>query len=83
MNKKKQHPLWTSLKNGWMAFAHAVGWFNTRLLLSVFYVILGIPAIFLKLIRKDLLSRSFENRSSYWQEKENVPQTLEQSKHQF
>jgi hypothetical protein len=72
------------LKKSWMAFAHAVGWFNTRLLLTIFYVIIiGIPAIVLKLFGKDLLDRKPGRTMSYWVEKEKVGNTLEEAKHQF
>jgi hypothetical protein len=72
------------LKQWWMKFAHVVGWFNTRLLLTLVYVILfAIPAIVLKLIRKDLLDRKFSNTASYWKEKEKGIHTIEQAKHQF
>ena len=80
------------LKKWWMAFAQTVGWFNTRLLLTIFYVIIiGLPAIFLKLFRKDLLDRKIARhqadgqggRLSYWVEKEKVEHTLETARHQF
>ena len=67
-----------------MAFAHAVGWFNTRVLLTVAYVIFfGLGAIVLKLIRKDLLNRSFSDAPSYWKDKEPVEHTTEQAKRLF
>ena len=72
------------LKEWWMAFARALGWFNTRLLLTVVYVVLfALPALVLKLLRKDLLDRKFNNNSSYWINKEKVAHTIEQAKHQF
>ncbi len=47
-----------NVKKWWMAFARALGWLNARLLLTVFYfVILGIPALILRLLRKDPLHR--------------------------
>jgi hypothetical protein len=81
--EKKLKRLWSTLKKWWMAFARALGWFNTRLLLTAFYIILGIPALILKLIRKDPLDRAFDNRQSYWKDKESFPQTVDRSKHQF
>ena len=73
-----------TLKNWWMAFARAVGWFNTRLLLTIFYVIaIGIPALFLKLFRKDLLDRKIGGRMTYWVGKEKNEHTLEKAKYQF
>ena len=85
MSDKKENlkRFWNALKKGWMAFAHAAGWLNTRLLLTLFYILLGIPALVLKLIRKDLLDRALYNRSSYWNDKEKIPHTTEQAKHQF
>lgn len=72
------------LKKWWMTFAHAVGWFNTRLLLTLAYVfIFALPALYLKLIRKDLLNRKFNNSTSYWIDKEKVLHTAEQAKRQF
>ena len=72
------------LKKSWMAFAHAVGWFNTRLLLTIFYVVvIGIPTIVLKLLGKDLLRRKPGQTMSYWVEKEKTGNTLEEAKHQF
>jgi hypothetical protein len=72
------------LKKLWMAFARALGWFNTRLLLTVVYVVLfALPVLVLKLLRKDLLDRKFNDSSSYWINKEKVAHTIEQAKHQF
>ena len=76
--------LFQTFKSLWMKFAHAVGWFNTRLLLTIVYFILfAIPALILKLLRKDLLNRKFSNEPSYWKEKEKISHTIEQAKHQF
>jgi hypothetical protein len=73
-----------TLKSWWMKFAHAVGWFNTRLLLTIVYVILfAIPALILKLMRKDLLDRQYNDSPTYWKDKEKISHTLEQAKRQF
>lgn len=76
--------IWKKLKSWWMAFANALGWFNTRLILTLFYfVIIGIPAVVLKIIRKDLLRRRYEPVASYWMDKIPAAHTLEESRHQF
>jgi len=81
---KSRQSLFGNLRKWWMAFANAMGWFNTRLLLTIFYfVILALPAIILRLMRKDLLDRSFRDRSSYWTDKQPSDHTLEQAKRQF
>lgn len=72
------------LKEWWMAFAHALGWINTRVLLTITYIVLfGIGAIALAFTRKDLLRRKFTNEKSYWQKKDPINHTLEQAKRQF
>lgn len=51
-----------------MYIAHAIGWFNTRVLLGlIFFLIFSPIGIFLRIIRKDLLNRKFDNTcKSYW-----------------
>jgi hypothetical protein len=68
-----------------MKFARAVGWFNTRLLLTIVYFVLFVfPAIIFKLIRKDMLDRRWNSASStYWKDKERSEHTLENARHQF
>ncbi len=76
--------IWRTLKDWWMSFAHALAWVNTRLILTIFYfIIIGLPAIVLKIIRKDLLHRKYTTDSSYWIKKDPIQHTLEQAKHQF
>lgn len=72
------------LKQWWLAFARALGWFNTRVLLTIVYIfVIGIPAIVLIIVRKDLLDRKLGDRESYWVPKETIAHTLEQAKHHF
>jgi uncharacterized iron-regulated membrane protein len=72
------------LKSYWMKFAHALGWVNTRLILTLAYIIIiGIPAIIMWLLRKDPLHRRFSKGTSYWTDKEPVPHTIEHAKHLF
>ena len=77
--------IFMALKNGWMKFAHAVGWFNTRLLLTlVYFTIIALPAMFLKVFRKDLLDRRPDrNVQSYWKTKSPVVHSVDSAKHQF
>jgi len=81
---RKLHNISQSLKKFWLAFAYAFGRFNTRLLLTIVYFsIIALPAIVLMLIRKDLLDRRFNNKSSYWTKKELIKHTLDEARHQF
>lgn len=50
-----------------MRFAQALGWVNTRIILSLVYFLIFTPiALFFRLIGKDPMDRSFEKRDSYW-----------------
>lgn len=57
---------------GWMAFARALGWLNTRILLVLFFYLIITPvAVLARLFGKDLLSqRLAPEAKSYWIPKE-------------
>ncbi len=59
----------------WMLFAKALGWVNTRILLSLMYFVIFTPfRIISVVIGKDMLDRKIEkNRESYWQKKDIKP----------
>jgi hypothetical protein len=76
--------LWQMLKRWWMKFAAALGWCNTRLLLTVLYLLLfGVAAIIIKIIRKDLLRKKPTPGKSYWIDKDPVAHTTDHARHQF
>ncbi|MHC4342558.1 MAG: SxtJ family membrane protein [Planctomycetota bacterium] len=54
----------------WMAFAHVLGWINTRILLGIiFYLGFTIARIGLWIARKDPMHRRPDNRvSTYWRD---------------
>ncbi|HUU29422.1 MAG TPA: SxtJ family membrane protein [archaeon] len=60
---------------GWMRFAHALGWFNTRLLLTLFfYLILAPTGLLLRVLGKHPLELEWDStRASYWIRREKVP----------
>lgn len=65
---------------GWKKVAHAMGVFNTYLLLSVLYF-LFIP--FFSLVRfSDPLSKRL-GAASYWRDRKPVPDTLERHRRPF
>ncbi len=58
----------------WMKFAHVLGWVNTRVILSVFYLVILTPVgLLLKVFKKDLLEEKINPaESTYWLVKEQV-----------
>jgi len=60
---------------GWMKFAFAAAWFNTRLILSLmFYLVMTPVAALLKLFGKKPLAIGWDKQaSSYWIRREKVP----------
>ena len=63
----------------------AIGWVNTRILLSIiFYVIFTPIGILSRLLRKDLLDRRLDkDAKSYWNKKDNGVFAKEQYERQF
>jgi hypothetical protein len=73
-----------TLKRWWMAFASALGWVNTRVILTVVYLTLfALGAVVLRLLGKDLLSRKYHAGPTYWIKKDKTDDSLERAKHQF
>ena len=76
------------LKNVYAVFlkvAHAIGWFNTRvILILIYYAILTPIAFIVKMCGKDLLNKKLEkNISSYWVKRQSAKPTREQLEKQF
>ncbi len=83
MYEKLKNALRTS-KSWWMKFASALGWVNTRLILTLVYLILiGVMAVIIRLLGKDLLGKRRRMVSSYWRHKDKVVHSLESARHQF
>ncbi|MCI0484529.1 MAG: SxtJ family membrane protein [candidate division NC10 bacterium] len=54
----------------WMQVAHALGWFNTRVLLGMVYFLVMTPiGILMRLMGRDPLDRHLKDRPSYWVER--------------
>lgn len=74
------------LQKAWMAFAVVIGWFMTRVILTVlFYFIVTPIGLVAKLFGKDFLDRKFsvkanKNTDSYWINKED--EALEKSRYE-
>ena len=56
----------------WMCVTHGIGQIMTGLILNiVFYLVFGLGAVILRLLRKDLLKRQIDDKKdSYWIKKE-------------
>ena len=57
----------------WMGLAFVMGWFMSRLILTIiFYLVMTPIGLILKLSGKSLLDKSAKNISSYWVKKSNT-----------
>lgn len=55
----------------WMAGAHALGLFNTRILMGLVYFLVITPmGMIMRLVGRDALDRQLKDRPSYWIERE-------------
>jgi succinate-acetate transporter protein len=73
------------LQKAWMMFAAVLGWFMTRLILSVlFYVVFTFIGAGLRLFGKKLLILNIDkSKKSYWIYKTTTPFTQEKYERQF
>jgi Saxitoxin biosynthesis operon protein SxtJ len=68
---------------GWMAFAHALGWFNARVLLTVtYFVVIAIAWIGTRLSRADLLDKR-PDKPAHYHDREPFKDTLASCRRQF
>lgn len=73
------------LYKAWMVFAHAIGWFNARLFLTILFFIMFTPiALIMRLLGRDPLNRDFRSeRKSFWVKREEPEGGVERYKRQF
>lgn len=66
-----------------MKFARAIGWFNTRVLLTLtYFIILAIPALIMKLVNYSRW-KDQQNIASFWEKKEPTVSSIENASRQF
>ena len=52
----------------WLKVAHAIGWFNTQLLLSIVFILIFAPTgLVMRLLRKDPMKRKMLAEGTYWE----------------
>jgi hypothetical protein len=55
------------VEKGWMTFGHALGWVNTRIILTALFVLVVVPVgLVMRLFRDPLDRKMRDGRSSYW-----------------
>ncbi len=71
--------------DGWMLFSKALGWVNTRILLSlIYFIVFTLFRMVSIIIGKDFLDRKIEkNKETYWQKREIKPFKNELYRRQF
>jgi hypothetical protein len=76
------YPLLKPIYVGWMTFAFALGWVNTRLILGiVFYLIFTPAGLVMRLLGKDPLGLRLERQTStYWIKRK--PQTPDKKRYE-
>jgi hypothetical protein len=73
-----------TLYRWWMAFAHALGYVNTKALLTIFYLLILAPVwLICSIFRVDFLDRRWRRGTTYWREKESTEHTQAASRRQF
>ena len=62
------YPVLKPIYIGWMTFAHALAWVNTRIIMSIsFYLLMTPVGLIFRILKKDLLGiRLDKQASSYW-----------------
>jgi len=74
----------SQIYKGWMLFARALAFVNTRILLTLFFlVVIGPVALITKLLGKDFLQRHIDSSPTFWQPKDATEHTLENATRQF
>ena len=54
--------------NLWLKIAHAIGWFNTQVLLTIVFILVFIPTgLIMRLFRKDPMKRKMLAEGTYWE----------------
>ena len=52
----------------WLKVAHAIGWFNTQLLLSIVFILIFAPTgLVMRLLQKDPMKRKMLAEKTYWE----------------
>ncbi len=78
--KEIGHRLW----RGWMAFAHLLGIVNTKVLLTIFYVLVIGPTWFVTtLFGVDTLGVRDRRAASFWRRSDRRLDATESSKHPY
>ncbi len=62
------HPVLKPIYVGWMSFAFALGWINTRIILGLVFFLIFTPAgLVIRMLGKDPLRLRFDRQArSYW-----------------
>jgi hypothetical protein len=77
-------PVLRYIHTGWMYFATAMGWFITRLILSLFYYIAMTPIGFvMRTFGHDALQLKKKPADSYWEHRTPAPINTEQYRKQY
>lgn len=71
-------PIAILFHRGWMRFAHALGWVNSRIILSLVYFLVFVPyKVISRIAGRDPLALRQPQGASYWTKREKTRQAKE------
>jgi hypothetical protein len=77
-------PVARAFHTGWMKFAHALGWVNSRVLLTIlFYVVFAPYGFISRLMGRDPLARRKRGGETYWTTRKTTRQSAAQFERLF
>ncbi|MDT7542129.1 MAG: hypothetical protein QOE33_2033 [Acidobacteriota bacterium] len=77
-------PAARAFHTGWMKFAYALGWVNSRVLLTILFYLVFAPYGFVsRLFGRDPLRRRVKSGDTYWTTRKTTRQTTEQFERLF
>ena len=76
--------MWQKIKRKLRSFGRKVAYYQTIFILAVIYfTVIALFSLLIKLARKDLLDKKLTDESSFWRKREVTRFDLEAIKHQF
>jgi hypothetical protein len=77
-------PLLRHIYKGWMTFARAMAWFQTRLILGLFFYLMLTPLAFImRLFGRDSMQLKRKSSDTFWDSRDSTPTEPERYRKQY